>query len=389
MKILYYYWNENTKDDCVDALSRLGHSVSIWCHGLDSYTRDTAFFEDIQKKISEKFDCIFSFNYFPILSDAAQHSGIPYISWVYDSPHYTLEAKNLVNPCNHIFIFDYALCERYQSKGLTTVDYMPLPVNTHRLDAQLKHIHNSSPHTYKHDISFLGSLYRNEYNFYEQIHYLPNHLKGYIDGIIEAQTHVYGLDFPSCLLDAKKCEEMGRYVKLGLGDDYNDARDEIFRNMIRKQVTVKERESLLSSLGSRFHLDIYSREKSEIINANFLGIADYIEKMPEVFATSKININISLRSILTGIPLRVIDILGAGGFCLTNYQAELSEYFENGRELVWFESPEDLIEKAEYYLIHDKEREQIATNGMEATKMLFSYDVLLPKIMAQTFKYSV
>ena len=107
--------------------------------------------------------------------------------------------------------------------------------------------------------------------------------------------------------------------------------------------------------------------------------------MPEVFATSKININISLRSILTGIPLRVIDILGAGGFCLTNYQVELSEYFENGRELVWFESPEDLIDKTEYYLSHDDEREQIAANGLEAAKRLFSYDVLLPKVLSQVF----
>ena len=104
--------------------------------------------------------------------------------------------------------------------------------------------------------------------------------------------------------------------------------------------------------------------------------------MTEVFATSKININISLRSILTGIPLRVVDILGAGGFCLTNYQAELSEYFENGCELVWFDSPEDLIDKAEYYLAHNDEREQIAANGHEAAEKLFSYDVLLPKLLS-------
>ena len=217
--------------------------------------------------------------------------------------------------------------------------------------------------------------------FYDQINYLPDRLKGFIDGIIEAQQHIYGLDLPSTLFTAQKCEEMGKYVKVGLGDDFNNARDEIFRNMIRKQVTVKERESLLKALGNRFSLDLYSKGKPEGFNANHLGTADYIKEMPEVFATSKININISLRSILTGIPLRVIDILGAGGFCLTNYQTELSEYFENGHELVWFESPEDLIDKAAYYLAHDDEREQIAANGQEAAEKLFSYDVLLPKIL--------
>lgn len=381
MKILYYYWNENSKEDCVEAFERLRHIVTVWSHNFESYTKDAKFLEDIRKKISEGIDCIFSFNYFPLLSDAAQEAGIPYISWVYDSPHYTLEAKNLSNPCNHVFIFDYALCDRYCAQGFTTVDYMPLPVNTSRLDKQLAGIRSTSPFAYKHDITFMGSLYKDEYNFYEQINYLPDYLKGFIDGMIEAQTHVYGLDFPSALFDAKKCDEMGKYVKIGLGDDYNNARDEIFRNMIRKQVTVKEREALLRALGNIFNLDLYSNSKPDTIKANFLGTADYIKEMPEIFATSKININISLRSILTGIPLRVVDILGAGGFCLTNYQTELSEYFENGRELVWFESPEDLIDKAAYYLAHDDEREQIAANGHEAAEKIFSYDVLLPRIL--------
>lgn len=382
MRVLYYYWNENSKDDCVEAFTMLGHKVSVWSHKFASYTRDDKFLEDIRKTISaEGADCIFSFNYFPLLSDAALDAGIPYVSWVYDSPHYTLEAKNLSNPCNHVFIFDFALCDSYCAQGITTVDYMPLPVNTSRLDKQLAQIHSTSPISYKHDITFLGSLYKDEYNFYDQINFLPDHLKGFIDGIIEAQQHIYGLDLPSNLFNAQKCEEMGKYVKIGLSDDYNNARDEIFRNMIRKQITVKERESLLKALGDRFSLDLYSKGKPENIKANYLGTADYIKEMPEVFATSKININISLRSILTGIPLRVVDILGAGGFCLTNYQAELSEYFKNGRELVWFDSPEDLIEKAAFYLEHDDEREQIAANGREAAEKLFSYDVLLPKML--------
>jgi spore maturation protein CgeB len=151
--------------------------------------------------------------------------------------------------------------------------------------------------------------------------------------------------------------------------------------MIRKQVTVNERETLLKALGERFHLDLYSSSKPNGIKADYFGTADYINEMPGIFATSKININISLRNILTGIPLRVVDILGAGGFCLSNYQAELSEYFENGRELVWFESHDDMMEKAEYFLNHVDEREKIAATGLEAAINLFSYDVLLPKVL--------
>ena len=102
--------------------------------------------------------------------------------------------------------------------------------------------------------------------------------------------------------------------------------------------------------------------------------------MPLIFASSKININITLRSILTGIPLRVVDILGARGFVLSNYQAELAEYFEYGKSIVWFDSPGDLVEKCAYYLEHDDERKKIATLGHEIAANEFAYEVLLPKI---------
>ena len=119
MRVLYYYWSENSKDDCVEAFEKLGHKVSVWSHEFASYTKDDKFLEDIRIKIStDEADCIFSFNYFPLLSDAAQNAGIPYISWVYDSPHYTLEAKNLNNSCNHVFIFDFALYDRYCAQAV-------------------------------------------------------------------------------------------------------------------------------------------------------------------------------------------------------------------------------------------------------------------------------
>lgn len=108
-----------------------------------------------------------------------------------------------------------------------------------------------------------------------------------------------------------------------------------------------------------------------------------MKQMPEIFYTSKINLNITLRSIISGIPLRVIDILGSGGFCLTNFQPELPEYFTNNENIVWYESQEDLFEKIIYYLKNDTERERIANSGHELAKKLFSYDILFSKIFEE------
>lgn len=60
-----------------------------------------------------------------------------------------------------------------------------------------------------------------------------------------------------------------------------------------------------------------------------------------------------------------MDIMGAGGFVLSSYCAETAELFEEDKEIVMFKTPEELIEKTDYYLAHDAEREQIARAGYE------------------------
>ena len=156
MNILYYYWNENSKEDCVESLERLGHKVEVWKMEFKNYSDDPDFELALLRAIkTNSSDCVFSFDYFPLLSKVSQDCGIPYISWIYDSPHYTLQSDTLGNQCNHVFLFDYALAERYRTEGFETVDYMPLPVNTHRLKKQL----GSKNRHYTHDISFVGSFY--------------------------------------------------------------------------------------------------------------------------------------------------------------------------------------------------------------------------------------
>ena len=379
MNILYYYWNENSKDDCVESMERLGHKVTVWSMTAKSYSEDPSFSEALANEIRKSsYDCIFSFDYFPLLSIGAQEAGIPYISWIYDCPHYTLQSDTLGNPCNRVYVFDYALSEIYRSQGFETVNYMPLPVNTCRLNRIIPRDKIS----YKHDITFIGSLYNNEHNFYDQISYLPDYVKGYLDAIIKAQEMIYGMDLASWMITPDLLTEIEKYVNADLGKGFRSIKRDVICDMLRKKVTVNERKNLLSLLGQHYSVDLYSGAKPPAdMKVNYWGIADYHTEMPQVFSSTKININITLRSIHTGIPLRVIDILGARGFCLTNYQTELSGYFENSRELVWFESPDDMLDKAEYYLSHDEEREQIARCGHEAAEKIFSYDRLLPKVL--------
>lgn len=76
----------------------------------------------------------------------------------------------------------------------------------------------------------------------------------------------------------------------------------------------------------------------------------------------------TLKTIKTGIPLRVFDVFGCRGFLISNYQEEMEELFVDGKDLVLYHSQEELLEKVAWYLKHDTERNKIAANGYNTVK---------------------
>ena len=113
------------------------------------------------------------------------------------------------------------------------------------------------------------------------------------------------------------------------------------------------------------------------------GPVDYLSEMPQVFYDSKINLNMTIPNIKTGIPLRIWDILGSGGFALTNYQAEFDGIFQAGGTLDIFEDQEELIDKAAFYLNHDSIRNKIARQGLELVTKEHNYTVRITQMFQQ------
>lgn len=103
------------------------------------------------------------------------------------------------------------------------------------------------------------------------------------------------------------------------------------------------------------------------------GRVEYFYEMPMVFKRSRINLNITLRSTVSGIPLRAFDIMGAGGFLLSNYQADFLDLFVPGEDFVYYENKEDLLKKIGYYLNHEEERKAIAGNGHDKVAAKHTY----------------
>lgn len=368
MKILFIEWASFGNADMKDAFTEEGHEVVCFPFSNKDARRD----EEIEKALASRLhetvpDAVFSFNYFPLISNVCKREGLPYISWIYDSPYVMLYSYTAINPCNAIHVFDRALCREFNAAGIKTVHYLPMAANTNRLDAL------GSPAS-AYDISFVGSLYTESHNFFDRMENLSPYAKGYLEGLMQAQMNVQGCNFIQESL-SPIMEELYRALPMDPNPDGVETREYLYAQyVINRKLTGLERLRLLTGITQKYTLDLFTLDPAfSLPNLRNHGTADYYSEMPLVFKKSRINLNISLRSIKSGIPLRAFDIMGSGGFLLSNYQEDFLENFTPGVDFEYYESERDLLQKIEYYLTHEEERLAIAKNGHDQVAATHTY----------------
>lgn len=144
---------------------------------------------------------------------------------------------------------------------------------------------------------------------------------------------------------------------------------------IARKITSLERQRVLKQVSEKFDTKLYTHNATpKLPHIHNMGPIDYYDVMPHVFKNSKINLNITLRSIRSGMPLRAFDIMGAEGFLLTNYQEDFFDFFVPGEDFDYYDGTEDLLAKIEYYLSHEKERKEIAHNGFRKVAEAHTYE---------------
>lgn len=396
MKILYYNWGSNSNIDICQTFTNLNIEYDMWQHELSNYEHDVRFSENLQKKLEEKeYDCIFSFDYIPLLSYAAKKRGILYYAWIYDCPQFTLFSDSVYNSCNRIFFFDRVQYQYFVNRGVGNAFHLPLAVNVNKfkdlcsIPSENMDIHEKSnlDISYWHDVSFIGNLYNA--NMYNKIKYLPPYLKGYLDGLINSQFNIYGYNmFPELLTDGI-VSELDKYISLDDSVEIRLPHSMIYENMLYDKIAEIERKEVLLRCVKYADVFLYTgSDASEILDIEnsmhkikVMPPVDYDTQLPEIYRHTKINLNITCRSITSGMPLRVLDIMGSGGFLLSNYQPELAEYFIPGEEVVLYESMSDMENKVKYYLSHDEERIAIAQKGCRKVREQFSYENMVRKML--------
>lgn len=375
MKILFLDSPSFGKEDMIDAFRKKGYDVDLFSHE-NLYDYKSKAFDDYFDSLATRhsYSFVFSLNYYPAVSNGCNRNGLKYLAFTYDSPLVALYSYTLINPCNYIFLFDKTTYLEFAREEIPTVYYLPLCANTERLSKMT--LPAEKKRLLSGDVSFVGGLYNEEHNFFDRMTDLDDYTKGYLDAIMASQQKINGYFFIEELLTPDILAAMKRALPYDTLQGGTESDSYIYAHyFIARKITALERQNLLAKVSEKFDTKLYTYNGTPSLpHIKNMGTIDYYDVMPHVFKNSKINLNITLRSIRSGMPLRVWDIMGAGGFLLTNFQEDFLDYFTPGEDFDYFDGTEDLLSKIEYYLSHDKERTEIAQNAFLKVSQEHTYE---------------
>lgn len=389
MNILFYRYGSICEPDIIASFKHLGFNITE--DTREVYNKQLLP-SDCIKGLNEllkqdTYSFIFSINFFPSVSDVCNIWGIPYLCLIVDSPVLELFSTSLANPCNKVFLFDSQLYNDFHHINPDGIFHIPLATNVRDNYATATMASAADRARFSSDISFIGSLY-SEKCLYNQIT-LPEKMRGYVDGLIEAQLLVYGYNFIEECVTPELIEAFCkvRPELINFPDSMKvDTKAVIAQHIISVKVAEQERLRYLKALSEHFNVDLYTGSDTYSMPLiHNRGFAKTNTEMPIIFHQSKINLNLTAKSIRSGLSLRIFDVLGCEGFLITNYQAELPEHFNIGEDLEAYTSLDDLMGKCEYYLSHDKDRQEIAHNGFEKVKKYHTYDIRLTQMLEIAF----
>lgn len=387
LRILFLHSNMIVLAGLAVNLAELGHNVFIPKYKTIIDNNPQGDVEAVEELLEEgHYDLVVTYDFSPGASDACHNMGVRYYAWVYDSPLLQLYSRSAKNPTNYISVFDRKQCERLRENGCANVFHLPLAPEVDIFGSVS--IGKRDEKEYKADVSFVGRLYDKQ-GYDTLFEDGGESFRKEADAIIrecdckwDNDTRIWG----------KASDSLIDYMVSRLSVEYWEKWDIDKRYFceslkLARKCNEIERVTILNRLAEEFEVVLYTENPPGEILQNIIirPWVDYVAVMPKVFYLSKINLNITSRSIESGIPQRVWDIMAVGGFCLTNYQAELEEHFVIGEDLEVYHDLDELTEKVRYYLKHDDKRIRIAINGYKKVRKYHDSKVRLKKALEYIF----
>ena len=253
--------------------------------------------------------------------DEMRRIGIRTAIWFTDDPYYTDLTGPIALHYDDVFTLELTCVDFYRRLGCSSVHYLPL--GTYPAEFRPRNPGREK----RHDICFVGSGYQNRLALFDQI-------TGYLatkDALISGIWWERLKDFK---LLADKIE-LGRWMgPTETADTYN---------------------------GAKIVINMHRSHDDKTFNNNSAAIPA-ISPNPRTF-----------------------EISACATLQLTDVRDDLSSFYTPGLDIETYSSPQEMIDKIEYYLAHEQQRRDIAMRGMYRTMREHTYQRRLEAMLAALF----
>jgi spore maturation protein CgeB len=310
-----------------DPYATIEHGLTEELQPLVRELRVVTPFEDlVQTAISMRPDVMLVFNGLQYVSaetvQRIKEEGIRTIVWMTDDPYYADESGTIARWYDTVVTQELRCVSLYRELGCPDVHYAPFAAST----SIYKPMTVGLP--YHHDICFLGSGYRNRIELFDAIAPYLASRKTVIAGRWWDRLGSYGL-LKSSIRDNEAWQTPEETVRL-----YN---------------------------GAKIVINCHRAADDDEINRNANRIAAYSPNP------------------------RTFEINACGAMQLVDSRDDLDRFYKPGVEIDTYSSPEELVQKLMYYLQNERERRQIAWNGLARTLREHTYTARLDGLLGAIF----
>jgi len=362
------YWVD---DACIRAASRMGwqiHKTPLVMEGQLSRDHLKSLFEAL---VTFKPDFILTANLSGmdvdgVLARFYADLEIPHATWFVDEPRSILmESKSYASDYAVAFTWERAYLPYLERAGFAAAVHLPLAADTSLFDSE-------PASTWSRGATFVGS---------SMTHFSKR----------ELNRLAQWPELEKAVRDALDC---GRVTRERFGEGLGAILDESILNAVdehgRRQAelvcfiegTRRLRHGFATQLAGD-GVEVYGDDGWQAVGIAFEPSVDYADGLPELYRSSKVNLNITSIQMPTAVNQRVFDCPVAGGFLLTDTQADLESLFDAPRETARYSGVDEARDLIRYYSTHDAERVAITRRARERILAEHTYENRLRTIENQ------
>ncbi len=272
---------------------------------------------------------------------------IPYVSWFTDTPRMILYDRHVhCSPYSVAATWERAYIPHFRELGFEHVYYMP-----HATDPAL--FHGEPAREFERDLAFVGvSMIELAAEAWEK-------LDESVPEVADAVRHAFAEDRVTRETFAEGVEAIIDPAVLA----QCDIRDRRHVELCMVYEATKRNRCALAQRLVPHGIEVRGDTDWASILDRCEGQVGYFDDLAPFYRNTAVNVNTTSLQMKTAVNQRVFDCPAAGGFLVTDTQADLEELFDVDSEVVAYSSLDELEDKVRHYLDRPGERRTIVQNA--------------------------